>query len=556
MSRTESEVAAVGAQQSSALMPLRVPIFRAVWLATTVSYLGSLCQSVGASWLMTSIATSADMVALVQSAVTLPIMCFSLFTGAMADNMDRRKMMLGAQVFMIIVAAALTICAWQNLITPWLLLTFTFLLACGGAINAPAWQASVGDMVPRAQLPQAVALNSISYNIARSVGPAIGGFIVATAGAAAAFAVNAITYTGLIAVLARWRPPMPQKALPPEPLGIAVASGLRYASLSPAIRTVLLRGAVFGIGASVVMALLPLVAKHLMGGGALTYGTLLGAFGIGAIAGALGSAKLREVMRTEGLVRCWSLALAVVAAILAVSSYLWLTLLVLVIGGAAWVLVLSTFNVTVQMSAPRWVVGRALSLYQMTTFGGLALGSWLWGAVAEHHGLTPAILYAALVTFFSALLGLVKPIAEVRDLDLDPLRGWHEPQTAVPVEPRTGPVVITIEYIIDEEDVLEFLAAMAERRRIRRRDGALNWTLLRDLSDPRVWIERYQTPTWMEYIRHNSRITKEDAQIPKRLHALHRGPGEPVVRRMIERQTGVLPTGHVTAEQDFAEPHR
>ncbi|MET0661427.1 MAG: MFS transporter [Steroidobacteraceae bacterium] len=553
MARISTDALSV-TQPVRALTPLRVPIFRSMWLAGAISNLGGLIQSVGASWMMTSIAQSADMVALVQTSLTLPIMLLSLFAGALADNIDRRKLMLAAQVFMLAVSVVLSICAWTGLMTPWLLLFFTFVIACGSAFNAPAWQASVGDMVPRAQLPAAVALNSMGFNIARSVGPAIGGAIVAAAGAAAAFAVNAVSYIALIAVLARWRPVPEAQVLPRETLGLAVQAGVRYVSMSPAIRTVLLRGFVFGAGASVVMALLPLVAKHLMAGGPLTYGLLLGAFGVGAVSGAVGSAHLRESLSTEVIVRWSTLALALATAILGFSTHVWLTMFALLVCGAAWVLALSTFNVSVQMSAPRWVVARALSLYQMAAFGGLALGSWLWGAVAARDGLSTAMVAGAIVTALCALMGRWLPIAKVEDLNLDPLRAWKEPVTAVPVEPRTGPVVVTIEYTIDEEDILEFLAAMAERRRIRRRDGALSWTLLRDLSDPRVWIERYHTPTWLDYIRHNSRLTQEDAVIPERLRALHRGPNHPVVRRMIERQTGALPAGHVTASHDFAEP--
>src|SRR5690349_6628097 len=223
---------------------------------------------------MISIAGSPDMVALVQASLTLPVVLLSLVSGAMADSFDRRKVMLGAQVFMFVVSVALMVCAWSGWITPWLLLMFTFAIGCGGAFNAPAWQASVGDMVPRAELPGAVALNSMGFNIARSLGPAVGGAIVAAAGAAAAFAVNAVSYIALIAVLARWRRPVQPPLLPRETLGQAVAAGVRYVAMSPAIRTVLLRSAVFGISAGAVMALMPVVAKLLLGGGPLTYGLL------------------------------------------------------------------------------------------------------------------------------------------------------------------------------------------------------------------------------------------------------------------------------------------
>jgi MFS family permease len=544
----------IQAEPASALSPFRFPVFRKIWVASTLSNLGGLIQSVGASWMMTSIATSADMVALVQTSVALPIMLFSLFAGAMADNLDRRKVMLGAQMFMLTVSIGLTVCAWADVLTPWLLLLFTFLIGCGAAFNGPAWQASVGDMVPRSQLPSAVALNSMGFNIARSVGPAIGGAIVAAAGAAAAFAVNALSYIALIRVLSRWRPPITPNPLPRETLAIAVAAGLRYVSMSPGIRTVLIRSVAFGIGASSVMALMPLIAKVLIVGGPLTFGALLGSFGVGAVAGAVASARLRLTLTSEVLVRCACAAFAAASLIAGLSSHLLITMAVMLIAGAAWVLTLSTFNVTVQLSTPRWVVARALSLYQVAAFGGMALGSWLWGVISATEGVRMALFGAAAVMLICVLLGRWLPLNETAELNLDPLRAWQEPATAVPVEPRTGPVVITIEYLIREEDVLEFLAVMAERRRIRRRDGAIDWMLLRDLGDPRLWLERYATPTWLEYLRHNSRMTQADANIPQRLRELHQGPGHPIVRRMIERQTAALPAGHASGPYDLAEP--
>jgi MFS family permease len=527
----------------SALSPFRYPVFRSVWLASTVANFGGLIQSVGASWLMLSIAPAPAMVALVQVSVTLPIMLFSLIAGAMADNRDRRKVMLATQVFNLLVSIVLAVFAWLGLITPWLLLLFTFLIGCGSAFNAPAWQASVGDMVPRSELPGAVALNSMGFNIARSVGPAIGGAIVAAVGVAAAFAVNVATYIPFIAVLARWRPPNVAQTLPRETLGMAIATGIRYVAMSPVIHRVLIRSLVFGVGASVVLALLPLVAKVLIGGGPVTYGLLLGAFGVGAVAAAMSAAQLRQRFSTEAIVRFACCGLAVAAAIVAVSTHLILTMAALVVAGAGWVLSLATFNVAVQMSASRWVVARTLSLYQMTVFGGLAAGSWLWGVVADQAGVTPALLIAAVVMFVCAVLGFGLPLSQAGSLNLDPLSRWKEPVTAVPVEPRTGPVVITVEYLIHEEDVLEFLTHMAERRRIRRRDGARNWRLLRDLADPHVWVERYETPTWVDYIRLNSRPTHDDAVVPEKIRALHRGASAPRVRRMIERSISSHPAG-------------
>ena len=534
---TQSESDSMRASQHpSSLSPLRYPVFRNVWTASTLANLGGLIQSVGASWLMISIAQSADMVALVQASLNLPVVLLSLIAGAMADNLDRRKVMIGAQIFMLVVSVALMLCTWSGLITPWLLLLFTFAIGCGGAFNAPAWQASVGDMVPRAELAGAVALNSMGFNIARSVGPAIGGLIVAAAGAAAAFAANAASYIALIAVLARWRPPPHPRVLPRETLGLAVAAGIRYVAMSPAILSVLFRSVVFGIAAGAVMALMPVVAKTTLGGGPLTYGLLLGAFGLGAVGGAFGKARLRQAMSTEAIVRRASLGFAAATAIVGLSNYVLGTMAGLFVAGAGWMLALATFNVAVQMSAPRWVVARALSIYQMAMFSGLAAGSWLWGEVATNVSIRAALLAASFVMLACAALGRWLPLTQTEELNLDLLRNWKEPRTALPVEPRTGPVVITIEYFIHQDDIVKFLAAMAERRRIRRRDGARNWRLLRDLADPQLWIERYETPTWLEYVRHNSRITHHDATVPERLRALHRGPDAPRVKRMIERQ--------------------
>src|SRR4029453_5238906 len=299
----------------SALSPFSYPVFRSIWIASLLSNFGSLIQSVGASWMMLSIAASPDMVALVQASTALPIMLLSLVAGAMADNMDRRRVMVFAQIFMLVVSVVLALCAWTGLVGPWTLLVFTFAIGCGAAFFAPAWQASVGDMVPRPEVPGAVALNSMGFNIARSVGPAIGGAIVAAAGAAAAFGVNAASYIALLIVLARWQRPPRTAALPSETLGIAMAAGIRYVAMSPPIRTVLLRAAVFGFGASSILALLPLVAKHLVAGGPLTYGLLLGAFGVGAVTGALGAARLRERLSTEAIAP-WAGCIIALAAVL------------------------------------------------------------------------------------------------------------------------------------------------------------------------------------------------------------------------------------------------
>jgi MFS family permease len=531
-------------------------VFRAVWIASMASNFGGMIQAVGASWMMTSIAPSAEMVALVQASTTLPIMLLSLASGAIADNYDRRRVMLAAQIFMLGVSVALAACTWLGLITPWLLLLFTFLIGVGAAFHGPAWQASVGDMVPRSDLPGAVALNSMNFNIARSLGPAVGGAIVAAAGAAVAFAVNAFTYLGLIAVLARWRPHRPERKLPRERLGVAMAAGVRYAAMSPSIGAVLGRSLLFGLGASSISALMPLVARDLIAGGALTYGILLGAFGVGAVAGAFSSSRLRTMFSSESLVRMSCLAFAIAAAVVGASTSLLITTPALLVAGAAWVVALSTFNVTVQLNSPRWVVARALSLYQMAAFGGMAAGSWIWGMVAEDHDIETALLAAGAVLVLCAIAGLKLPLPSTRDLNLDPLREWRPPDPAIDIRPRSGPLVVTIEFRIRAEDVPQFLSIMAERRRMRRRDGARRWTLLRDVADPQLWIERFHLANWIEYIRHNNRMTHADAWVTGAARELHQGPEPPVVRRLIEREPDYQEQDIADLSEPLTDPRR
>lgn len=542
-------MAGIAEQQAGAddtASPFSYPIFRSVWIASLVSNFGGLIQSVGASWLMMSLSASEQTVALVQASVTLPILLLSLLAGALADNLDRRRVMLFAQSMMLVVSTALAAVAWAGWLSPLTLLCFTFLIGCGTALNGPAWQASVGDMVARPALPQAVALNSVGFNIARSLGPAIGGAIVAAAGAAAAFVVNAFSYVGLVIVLARWRPGLPPRELPPERIDLAMAAGVRYVAMSPVIRVVLVRALLFGLAAAALSALMPLVARDRVAGGPLTYGALLGAFGVGAVAGGMLVRRLRTIMTTEQMVSGATLAFAIGTAVTGVSSTLWATIPALSLSGAGWVIALSTFNVTVQLSAPRWVVARALALYQMFAFGGMAFGAWIFGAIAEAQGTKAALVSAAALQLLTMLVGFARPLPRTLDKDLDPLALWHEPDTEVSITPRSGPIVVTIEYRIREADIPAFLSVMSERRRIRRRDGARQWSLLRDLADPQSWTERYCVATWLDYVRHNERRTRADADNSREILALHQGPDRPVVHRMIERETHNLP-GHAPA---------
>ena len=527
-----------------------MPVFRSLWFANIASNFGGLVQTVGAAWLMTLMTDNAAMVALVQASTTLPVMVFSIFAGAIADSYDRRRVMLAAQSFMFVVSVALVAITWSGHINEWSLLAATFLIGCGLAFHIPSWQASVGDIVGKDILPAAVVLNGVGFNVTRSVAPAIGGSIVAAFGAVAAFAVNALSYIGLIGVIWRWSGAAPPTRTP-EALPSAILAGVRYVGLSPNLVRVLIRSFVWGLTTVIVLALLPLISKDLLGGGAVVFGVLLGAFGVGAVVGGLLSGKLRARTRNETIVRCAFVSFAAASLIIAHSPWLPVTALAVALAGGGWVIALSLFNTSVQIATPRWVVGRALSLYQMSAFGGMAVGSWVWGSLTELESLTYALQIAAASMLVGALLGLRLALPDPADMNLDPLNRWQIPDVGIDLLPRSGPISIAIVYDIDAADHMEFLSLMQRRERVRRRDGARQWTLLRDLQRPNEWIERFELPTWAEYVRFHERTTQEDGKVGDRLRALHRGKQRPAVRRMLIRD----PSSGRTTEAPGFDPN-
>lgn len=533
MTKTGEDHGSIAAPKS----PLSVALFRGLWLANLISSLGYMIQSVGASWLMLEMTSSPPMVALVQTSITLPIMLLSLLSGAIADNMNRRRVMLAAQCFMLAVSLSLAILTFLGFASPSLLLTFTFLIGCGTTLNTPAWQASVGDIVPKSSLPAAVALNSAAFNMARSAGPALGGAIVAFAGPAAAFLANCATYPLLIGVLLRWRPLEETRTLPRERIGSAMMIGLRYVLMSPNQRRVIARAMMFSVCASAIPALLPVIVRDVLSGTAVTYGLLLGAFGIGAVAGALSSAPLRRHLSVNLIVSIAAAVAAVGSAVTGLATNIWLTLPALVLVGGAWILALSTLNVTVQLASPRWVLARAISLYQMAAFGGIAIGSSGVGLVATGFGVTGAMLVAAALLSIVVVLARTGPLPDIDHLNLDPLQIWQEPLTGFPIAPGSGPIAVSIHYEIPPSSISDFLSAMNERRRIRLRDGAKRWTLYRDLSETGSWVERYHVATWLDYVRHNQRRTHADAANADAILGLHAGLEPPKVYRRVQVDT-------------------
>ncbi len=517
--------------------PLRHAAFRRIWLASLLSNLGLLIQAVGAAWAMTQMTSSADKVALVQTALMLPVMLISMPAGAIADMYDRRIVALVSLGIALAGATALSMLAWFGRVTPEILLTFCFIVGCGMALFGPAWQSSVSEQVPPETLPSAVALNGISYNIARSFGPAIGGIVVATAGAVAAFAANAVLYIPLLVVLFLWRRTSEPSRLPRERLNRAMVSGVRYIANSPPIRIVLARTLVTGLIGGSVSALMPLVARDLLHGGAQTYGIMLGAFGMGAVIGALNITEVRRRMSGEAAVRACALSMAGAIAAVALSRSPLLTAAALVVAGAVWMLAVALFNIGVQLSAPRWVAGRSLAAFQASIAGGIAMGSWGWGRLTDAAGVEFALLVSAALMFASPLLAiwLRMPPVGARNDDAEVLA---DPEVRLSLTGRSGPLVVEIEYRVAQESARAFHNVMQEVQLSRQRNGAYGWSIARDIADPELWTERYHCPTWLDYLRQRNRSTQPERALYQRAMDFHLGPDPVRVRRMLERPFG------------------
>ena len=520
------------------LLPLTEPTYRRIWSASLLSNFGQLVQGVGAAWEMTRLTPAANMVALVQTAMMLPLMVFALPAGAIADMLDRRKVALGGLAFAVAGATALATFAFSGLLTPWTLLAFSFTIGCGAAFYGPAWQASVSEQVSAEHLPAAVALGSISYNVARSFGPAIGGLIVVAAGAGAAFGANAVLYLPLIVALLLWRRVHLPSRLPPERIDRGILAGVRYAMHSPPIRIVVVRTLFTALAGASISALTPLVAKRLLGGDAGTYGLLLGAFGVGAVVGAMFIGQLRERVAAETGVRLLAIANGAMIIAIGFSRSLPLTLTALLISGACWMLLIAMFNVGVQLSAPRWVTARALSCWSCAVTGGMALGAWGWGQVAAAHGTDIAMIASGSVMMASPFLGLFLPMPRVSKPEQEMTQARRDPEVALDLTLRSGPIVIEVDYRVEPGQAREFYATMQDVRRGKLRSGAFEWSLARDIADPELWTERYHCPTWGDFLRQRSRATQADLNNEHAASAYHIGSHEGRVRRRLERPVG------------------
>lgn len=522
-------------ERGSLMAPLGFAKFRNIWLASIFSNLGFLIQSVGAAWAMTELTSRATMVALVQTATMLPVLLIALPAGAIADMYETRMVGISAISLSLTGVAGLLAQALFGSFSEFGLLASCVMVGSGMALFTPVWMASVVDRVPPEALPAGVALNSMSYNLARSVGPAIGGVLVAALGTAAAFAASTLFYLPMLALLAVSKPSKAASRLPPEQLRRALITGARYIMHSPSLWTTIVRATVFGLMGGSVIGLLPLVARELLGTNADMFGTLLGAYGIGAVLGTFLVSHLRKWMTPEAILRTAALALSCSIAIVAISRNELVTTAALVACGASWILSTNTFNIGIQVAAPRWVAGRALATFQAGLWGGSAMGSWGWGLIADKTSVETAILASAGGALLAAALGLRwKLHAPTGGKGLQP-EDSPDPDVKVPITGRSGPVVLQVEYWIREDLGQQFYDLMQEIEHSRKRNGAYDWSLARDLVDPELWIERYHCPTWHDYLRHRNRLTTEERALQEKARDFFLEGKTAHIRRLLQR---------------------
>jgi MFS family permease len=528
---SEPPAAAVGEESAgeSLLAPLTLPAFRAIWTANIVSNIGTLMQSVGAAWLMTLLTSSTTLVGLVQTAATLPVFLVGLVAGALADLVDRKSLLLWSQFWMLLMAATLGVLTLLGFTSPWVLLALTFGLGLGGAISLPTWQATVQDMVPKPWVAAAVSLNSIAFNVARAIGPALGGFVVAALGAAAAFFANAASFLAVVAAVAFWKkPPFVSTRLSEDVFG-AIGAGFRYLLHAPRLQAPIIRAIAFNLCAAAVWPLLPLLARDVLQTSASGYGLLLGAFGLGSIVSAITLPRLRTRFALDRILAMGSVIGAVAFFGLSATVRPLIAGAFLFFSGAAWVGVLINFNVAVQTSVPDWVRGRALAFYLLAFQGVLALDGALWGWLAGIIGTSECFAVAAAGLLVGLVLIRFFPLTIDELIDLRPSTHWPDAHANLQADLRDGPVLVTIEYLIAPENAERFRLLMHQLRERRLRDGARRWRLYHDAEQPDRYLELFRLDSWGEHLRQHERTTMADKQVEVLALQLHQGPHRPKV---------------------------
>ena len=521
------------APRATLLSPFAYAIFRAVWVAGLVSNVGTWMQNVAGVWLVTTLTTSALLVALMQAATSLPAFLLSMPAGAMADLVDRRKLLLFTQGFMAVVATGLGVLTLADGISAYGVLGFTFLLGMGAALNSPIWQTVTTELVPRPALPFAITLNGVSNNIARAIGPAIGGAIIAYYSAGWVFFLNGISFLATWAVVYFWKREPTVTSGPAENFMGALRAGLRYVQYSPAIYGVLVRTFAFSFGTAAMWGLVSVVIArklHLSSG---HYGVMLSWLGAGAVAGAVLMGRAGGRLNFNQRVLLGVLAFAGTNLALALVSQVYVLYAVMFVSGIAWLMVMTSFSTTVQLNVPKWVQARVISIYMLVFQAGMSVGSLVWGELADHATLEISLLAAAGWMLASALLALPFPMRPAEGLDLAPADDRPNTTGNGPIDPDDGPVLVMIEYHVAPADWPAFHLATEQLRRLRLRDGALRAGTFADVTQPTRITEFFYVATWGEHQRQHHRFTREDQAVEAQVRRLHTGPEAPRVTHLL-----------------------
>ena len=503
------------APRPSAWSPLRHALFRSVWIATIVSNVGSWMQDVGAGWLMTSLSSSPAMVALVEAADSIPVMLLALPAGALADIVDRRRLLIATQVYLMGITAILGLLTLLGMVSAWGLLGFIFVLGIGSAMMAPAWSAIVPDLVPKEELAAAVALNSVGVNVSRAVGPAIAGVLVAAVGPWLVFVLNALSYIGIITVLIAWKHEHRKSDLPAERFASAIRVGLRFVMHTRALQAVLVRGIAFFVFASATWSLFPLIVRTELRRGPEVYGLLLTCIGIGAVSGAMLLPRIRARFSRDLLVAGASVLYAIAALVLGYSENLALLVVAMLATGVAWIAILAALQISAQTTLPPWVRARGLAAFVVTFMAGMAFGSILWGQVATHIGIPYALTAAASGMVIAAALTWPFKLGQHELLDFTPTMDLPLPVLAESPEPDV-PVMVSIRYDVQRDKRAEFVAAMQAVREMRRRNGAYLWQLFHDSENPTHYVEVFMDESWLEHLRQHERASVADREVLNR----------------------------------------
>jgi MFS family permease len=513
--------------------PFTYSIFRAIWIASVVSNIGTWMQNVAGVWLVTTLTTSALLVALMQTATSLPAFLLSMPAGAMADLIDRRKLLLFTQGFMAIVAFLLGVLTLMGEISAFGVLAFTFLLGIGAAVNAPVWQTVTTELVPRSVLPFAITLNGVSNNIARAIGPAVGGVIIAYYSPGWVFLLNGVSFLGTYAVIYTWQRSEEAVSGPAENFAGALRAGMRYVQYSPAIYAVLFRTFAFSFGASAMWGLLSVVIAHKLHLSSGAYGVMLSWLGGGAITGALLMGRAGSRLNFNQRVLLGTLVFVGTNVSLALVTQIYWLYPVMFVSGIAWLMVMTSFSTTVQLHVPKWVQARVVSVYMLVFQAGLSLGSIVWGELADHTSLETALLATAGWMLLSMALAIPFPMRSAEGLDLAPADHWPNPTVQGTVDPDDGPVVVMVEYEVAAQDLPAFRQAAARLTRLRLRDGSLRAGVYSDLANPTRITEFFYVATWGEHQRQHHRFTREDQAVEAQVRQFHSGPQPPRVTHFL-----------------------